>query len=453
VKTLVDVRQSVFNVTIPGDQRSLLYNTLSGRLIGLKAALPEIIALSDPVAQELKRSGFLVDASISPEAEYEEFFRLRSQLSETCYLLFTTNTTCNLSCGYCFQNRVKRSGMSESVLRQSLSWIRHRLSATNCRSVNMTVFGGEPMLALSQVFDCLQGVRNICLEAHIEMEPCLLTTNGLHSDADTLNKLRTLGVEYVQITLDGAAAVNDRRRRDRLKTVEGSVYSNILANLRLYQRYFRLTVKVNFDKSTIDSIPKLLDDLEILGGIEPGSYRVKPEPIAVFKKTPTRGERPISLYDPTQPELASAFAKVIGWAVDRGIDLDLSAVFPTPCMISQGNSFLLEPDGSLRSCISAFGLDAFKVGSVFQFSELQNDRSRYSTDIDTIQLKDCLQRKCPYLPVCDGGCKYEAHLEGLPLKSMQCKYDYFVEAVPLYARYKETHSRSMRVYSVHKTAQ
>ena len=197
----------------------------------------------------------------------------------------------------------------------------------------------------------------------------------------------------------------------------------------------------------------LRPDLEILGGIEPGSYRVKPEPIAVFKKAPTRGERPISLYDPTQPELASAFAKVIGWAVDRGIDLDLSAVFPTPCMISQGNSFLLEPDGSLRSCISAFGLDAFKVGSVFQFSELQNDRSRYSTDIDTIQLKDCLRRECPYLPVCDGGCKYEVHLESLPLKSMQCKYDYFVEAVPLYARYKETHSSSMRGYSVHETAQ
>lgn len=310
------------------------------------------------------------------------------------------------------------------------------------------------MLAVSLAFDALEGIRHVCDMTGAKMHPILMTTNGLHSDTRTLERLRNLGVASVQITLDGDAATNDarrRRRKDPNKKLErGSVYEQILRNLKTYQAIFELNIKVNFDKTTVQSVPALLDDLLALAGLRPGTFQVKPEPIALSKSARNSETAPSSLFDPQHPEMALAFANIIDHCSARGIPLDLSAVFPTPCMVSQENSFLVEPNGTLRSCISAFGLDAFKVGTVSEDVGPDNNRDMFTADSHTVQ--DCLSfhegDPCPYLPVCDGGCKYEVHLSGLPIKTMYCRYDYFTEAVPVYVSYVEKHANYVHSFGL-----
>jgi len=440
-------RESIFNVRVEAGSGTTLYNVRTGRLVVLHASLDRILAARPALESHFREMGFLVDQSHSDQEEYESFLNERAKPTGGLYVLFTTTTTCDLTCGYCFQNRIRRSVMSDSVLEAAFTWLEGRIRETAARRVSMTLFGGEPMLEAALSLRALEGVRRICDGTGARLEDVLLTTNGLHADRTELEGLRRAGVMRAQVTLDGDRPVNDARRL--LRTVErahADVYQRVLGNLKLYEELFQLVVKINFDKTTLASVPMLLDELLSVAGLSPGRFAIKIEPIAISKRSQKGAQDRI--YDPREPEMADAFAFLIREASTRRIPLDLSAMFPTPCMVSSENSFLLEPDGNLRSCISAFGLDAFKVGSVQEPSKSLNDRTRFRTAPDTPDIQSCLERRCSYLPVCDGGCKYEQHLEGEPLSRMQCKADYFAAAVPLFVRYHLGKARVIEHYDL-----
>src|SRR5439155_6145589 len=175
-----------------------------------------------------------------------------------------------------------RQPMADHVLSKSLEWLRSHAEQTRAQGIALTLFGGEPMLYPELLERVLLGVRQICEAAGMSMRPVLLTTNGLHAETEALRRLKSSGVRYVQISLDGSRPVNDSRRHKRITTVGAedrtSVYESIIANLKQYEEIFDLTVKINFDKSTIESVRLLLDDLVRRAHLDPTRFEVKIEP-------------------------------------------------------------------------------------------------------------------------------------------------------------------------------
>lgn len=88
-------------------------------------------------------------------------------------LTLLTTTACNLACGYCFQNtgsdpiseadrpfvpplRIPRKRLIPSQLDAIFAFVDERMERANCTSLNMVLFGGEPLL---QPKTCLRALE------------------------------------------------------------------------------------------------------------------------------------------------------------------------------------------------------------------------------------------------------------------------------------------------------
>lgn len=439
---------SVFVVEIPDGASTILYHTLNNTFVYLHDPIDKILQTRTLALSYLLRNDYLVESSITTEEQYQQVLKKLRRPRGHLNILFTPNTTCNLACAYCFENRVKRTVMSDENVDNTLKWMSHRIQERDIKMLSVNLFGGEPMLEVDKLFRYMSGVNNICKLHSVNLRSAQLTTNGLDNNEANLAKLAELGINEVQITVDGTRTVNDARRKIRHNdgSPTPSVYDKVIANLPAYARHFEVTVKINFDKTTLHTIEAVLDDISNVRNSVKGKVLVKPEPIATWR--PTNSSIDSTLFERGSIEMAKAFCKVVDAIDARSIDLDMSAIFPTPCMVMSEDSFLIEPDGSLRSCISAFGMNEFDASSVYSFNEQANSREKYRITNESLHNNLCVERNCPYLPVCDGGCRYESVLSGLSLDSMFCGYDYYKEMVP----YLVKRARSSKANSVSLSA-
>ncbi len=439
-------KRSVFSVEVPFGTSTILFNTFRRTLVQLTPNLNRILSTNEAATRKLAHDGYLVASNKSVEDEYDSYFDAISRQAHHLNLLFTPNTTCNLACAYCFENRVKRSAMSHEVVDATLSWLRERMTTRNIRQLSLNLFGGEPMLEYETLIYFLKQCNKILAEKDAKYRSVQLTTNGLHQDVHHLRQLANLGVTEAQITFDGPTEINDkrRRRRGRQDAPSLSVFNEISRNLHLYAQYFSLTIKINFDRTTAPYIGSFLDELLRKSNLAPGDYLIKPEPIAAWTNKSESYNK--SLFTRGSKELGEIFAEILVEIDSRGIPLDLSAVFPTPCMVSSEDSFLLEPTGELRSCISAFGMRDFFVGDVRDFRDTENDRSRFRVSRLWPHVQKCSSRSCSFMPICDGGCRYETVVDGNNVDTMFCGYDYYKEVIPAFASIIQSRSYKTERY-------
>jgi uncharacterized protein len=90
----------------------------------------------------------------------------------------------------------------------------------------------------------------------------------------------------------------------------------------------------------------------------------------------------------------------------RGIRVGPDTAHTTPCMFSSHHGVIIGPEGNIYKCISLVGRDEFKVGTVFDDAY---DEEEYRAQMNvTKRVEECYEERCPYIPVCAGGCAYES---------------------------------------------
>lgn len=422
------VRPSAFLCEVSCDDGVLVFNTLTRGIVHTLSGLPSSEHLTPEQNWLLQEHGFLVPRQLNENEELKQALSIYDQHSDMLYVILTVATNCDLTCDYCFENRMARAPMSRETLDQALVWIDAQLASGRYRSFYMILFGGEPMLKPDTVETALKETKKICDRHGVTCLPALLTTNALLGDDAQYERLRNLGVGYVQITFDGDRSMTNSRRKSR-NMRDKDVYGETLARLPFMSQTFNLALKLNFAPDTVHSIARLFDDLLERKGIDLSRVTIKPETIAITK--PSNGVFEDSVFTPDTEALAKAFSLIFQEAEIRGLSTDSSAVFNTPCMAFTCSSALIEPNGNIRSCISAFGMDEFKTGDVFGNRQ---DHSLSTTVERVAELSDCIDHKCAFLPMCAGGCPYEKVLTTQNAKGVLCRINYFENILPVYVR-------------------
>lgn len=107
----------------------------------------------------------------------------------------------------------------------------------------VTWFGGEPLLNL-------EPIRYISREfqARFNTYSAEMITNGVFLTADLARELRSLGIEKVQITLDGPKDFHDARRPTR---GGGSSYDKIRQNVIAVSEIMTVHLRVNTDEELV----------------------------------------------------------------------------------------------------------------------------------------------------------------------------------------------------------
>jgi uncharacterized protein len=311
--------------------------------------------------------------------------RLRKAIAGVRSMSLTILPTydCNFGCGYCFSQVLRNPAyMSRHVVEAFSHWLRIYIEQNAISSLRVSFYGGEPLLAKSQVMDILDAVQMISSDCKIPFRASI-ATNGSLLSPNTAQDLAEAGMTAVSITVDGGRAAHDRRRPFKVGAPSWySVVEGILSSLKILST----TIRVNIDPDNGSAVRCLAEEL---WAPHPEMYQRVPMYLYPVEKV---CESQNCYLDLGNREASQVLVRA--WEDQIACGIGFRPVYPFGiCQFHSPHSFTLSPDGLLYQCPGTTGRTDYLLG----------DLCRHCLDRTIITWSDSCKR-CKYLFFCGGGC-------------------------------------------------
>ena len=394
----------------------------------------------------LQEHGFLVENRQADRTHLDEY--LAGVKNSTAELNITVLTTlqCNFACDYCFQGdhgdyNERAEKMSPATARRVVDWIERELDRVRPERLVLTFFGGEPLLNLPVMYELAERTWR-ATQARGVAQGVNIITNGLLLTSDVVDRMLPYGLNGVKITLDG-----DRETHDRMRPLRGGqgTFDRIIKNIRDVAGRCRIAVGGNFDESSVDSFPALLDFLseqDFAEKLTKVFFKpiVRTEPVAAKGIIPLT---PVAAKDKLNGTCMTSVGSGAGKACDSCNVLDdkLSQLrdytkrlgFPThdgvhngPCHVHMKHAHTIGPDGSLYACPGFTGQLAMSTGHIDDRSESWRESALERFE-RLHPWKEC--GDCAYIPVCAGGCVAASYSQVGDMNTPTCHKSAFESAL------------------------
>lgn len=327
-------------------------------------------------------------------------------------VVWNVTNSCNLRCKHCYANAGEYAGQdldtdrAKGVIDKVAEW----------GVVVLAFSGGEPLVR-SDIMELTKHASSRGLYTAI-------ATNGLLLSKDRCRELRDSGVEYLQISLDGAKATT----HDSFRGIDGIFHRTIEGIRNAVDAGFFVNIATTVTKYNLEEIPDLVDLCDSLGV----------NWLMVYNFVPTGRGRFIKENDLSPPERERLLELLWGEMKDSRVEILSTApqfarvalelegascsVVPThfynPELLGQLSSLsefiggcgagrfyvALEPNGDITPCVFL----PIKVGNVLldSLDRIWNDRV-----LNMLRSRDTLIGSCgscKYKYVC-GGCRARAY--------------------------------------------
>ena len=261
------MKQSIYNNQVKINNIDIIYNSFSNRFISVTPDILDCLSgnySNHNVLNGLRNARFLVEDDEN-EKDLVMNCYLRRKFSLRVYqLIINTSLDCNLQCWYCYETHIKKSFISSDVVLNILKHIELKFISEPFEVLELSFFGGEPMLNYKAISDLLQHVKSLMNKYGFKV---LLTivTNGTCINKRYIDLLRDFKTRF-QITMDGDECTHNsiRKFKDARK---GNSYKYIINGLKLLSESkanFYFTIRVNYDSNVIKNIVHLINDLSFL---------------------------------------------------------------------------------------------------------------------------------------------------------------------------------------------
>lgn len=343
--------------------------------------------LDETLYLDLLKGGFIINDDLD-ELELLRARMYKSRFNKNVLgLTIAPTSDCNFRCIYCYEKDSIRKGiMTTETMNQIIDYVSN--SAEGIKKLDVTWYGGEPMLALEEIEYMSTKLLKICDLNDIEYSASMIT-NGYLLSEKSLKRLETIKVKFLQITIDGDKETHDKRRF--LTNGQGS-FDKIIDNLVKGKELLPyVSLRINIDKSNYNGIQKLL---KLLVDKKLNKY-VFPYLGHVINHNDT--------YNDSRCLTTKDYAKV-EMMFDASINLDPKVSYPSlrtsSCTADSINSFVIDVDGTLYRCWDDIGIKELKTGHISN-PELNSVFVKYLTQDATLDEK-C--SNCKILPICMGSC-------------------------------------------------
>src|SRR5713101_5023713 len=211
----------------------------------------------------LLENGFLVENRANDRRALDDYLTgVKSNTDELNVTLLTT-LQCNFACDYCFQGdhgdyNLHADKMSLETAGRVGDWLERELDRVRPERFVFTFFGGEPLLNLPVMYVLAERMWNATQARGVSMLVNIIT-NGLMLTPAVVDRMLPYGLNGIKITLDG-----DRDTHNRMRPLRGGqgTFDRIVENIRRVAGRCRISIGGNFDESSVDSYPALLDFLQ-----------------------------------------------------------------------------------------------------------------------------------------------------------------------------------------------
>ena len=400
----------------------------------------------------LTEHGFVVNDRDGERRKVEQYFRNIRESREQLRVTVLTTLQCNFACDYCFQgdhgdyNKFAAKMTLDTAARVA-EWTEERLDAIRPESFVLTLFGGEPLLNLPVAYYLTERLWHATQSRGVRMLVNVIT-NGLLLTPEVVERLAPYGLNGVKITLDG-----DHDTHNRMRPLRGGqgTFDKIIENIRRVAGKCRVSIGGNFDESSVESYPALLDFLreqEFADRLARVSFKPvirepRPQqPKGLIPLTPVGTEgKPLNGTCMTSAGGGTSICDNCNFLDDkmsflreetkkRGFNT-VDGVHMGPCEIHRQHAHTIGPDGGLYACPGFTGDTKFSTGHI---TGHQDERqAAAATRFETLAAwKEC--NDCAFIPLCAGGCSTAAHLELGDMNRPNCHKRSFEAGVVSFAR-------------------
>jgi uncharacterized protein len=455
------MQPSMFNVQVPLGERNevFLMNTFSDAQLLVSsdvAGLLDRLGRGDTHVDDderetldsLRDNGFVVGSREEERAALSDYFVNVREDREQMKVTVLTTLQCNFACDYCFQGdhgdyNKFAAKMSLETAAQVVQWIAQRLDEVKPEKFQLTLFGGEPLLNLPVAYYLGEHLHAAC-EARGITQSISIITNGLLLTPAVVDRLKPFGLYGVKVTLDG-----DRDAHNRMRPLRGrqGTFDKIIENVRRVAGQIAITIGGNFDETTVDSYPALLQFLreqEFADKI--ARINFKPIIKAPEPEKP-KGFIPLTVVSGSDKPLGGTCMTSAGAGGGAGsskassgpcdschfVDEKMTylrdetrkygfhtpdGVHMGPCEIHRRHAYTIGPDGSLYACPGFTGEVTQSTGHIEGRDDVWREAAAERFDRLTANKDEC--GDCSYIPVCGGGCSVAAHTELGDMHSPSC---------------------------------
>ena len=383
-----------------------------------RGEMPEEHSETFRYIKKLAETEILVPAALNEEEKYLQLFKKARDEDKTFSIYLVLTTDCQFACSYCFERGIDRTKfMSLETAQKIVDWCSAYLDRNReCAKLRIILYGGEPLLNKETIQFILPRLYNIAQNKGLEFETGILT-NGELLDIDMLSFLQKHNLDRLQITLDGYGIDHDLRR---MRKDGGGTFEKISENIMLALNgdfIQKINLRINFDRQNVDAIPKLLDFFA-----ENGIQKKIELSLGIIAPTicGDLGQRTsddyLEKFGLNLDESADKFVWLSREAKLRGFGISQEFLVGPWCTARAIHSATIETGGSLMKCISTVGREGFSFGNVFSYCDTIDERFE-----DFSYLHECLSKKCPFVPICGGGCRFDAYVTTGDISKPYCR--------------------------------
>ncbi|QUH18786.1 radical SAM/SPASM domain-containing protein [Alkaliphilus sp. B6464] len=424
------MKKSKFNIIVNAkDDKKLIFNSYSGALALIDEKSYEQYLnnnfYDDKLKEDLIHGKYLIEDDLDEIQYFKALHNLSRYGRHSISLTIAPTLNCNMNCYYCFEEK-KDISMDEEIISNLLDYIKGLIDELNLKLLNVTWYGGEPLLEIDKISMLNDKIYELCASKEVEYRQAIVT-NGVLLTKENVHKLnKHKNLEYCQVTLDGNKYTHDKSRR--LKDQGVGSFDTIIKNVDLVAEDIEIHLRVNIQKNNINDAYELLDYFEknnLKNRVSIYFAPIRPD---------TEACSHVENLCLSQVDFAAFNSEILTIAWEKGYDFPLYS-YPSQSIISCGaitpNAYVIDPKGDLFKCWNEIGLEQYMVGNIKTGAQLNSENAKWlSHEIPD----ECYE--CESLPICSGGCPYY-RIRNI---DNQCDYrKYMKDAIfnIFYAKHKE----------------
>jgi uncharacterized protein len=426
------MKPSKFNVLIPdfpAPGEYLVFNTFSDSRVVISQQLKSLMENARNLSvlteeerghlQVLRDLGVMVDDGVDEDRELEYWFQRLKFDNTTFDVIVLTTSACNLGCTYCFEEGINLKGfMKEETCQRVAAWVARKLDEVRPRTLHLTLFGGEPLLNPEAARLLSRSLYDLATARGIEHRISIIT-NGVLLTEQIVADLTPLGLKRIKVTLDGDEAAHDSKRR--YKNGKGS-FQVIIKNLLAIKGKAPISIGGNFDDTTKDSIPRLLDYLVRLGFTPDDIMDITFKPIlSPTNRLPVLNNAMDSGHACTFSDMKVSDIVWLYEEVEKRGFKTTDHIAIGPCCATREHTCTIDPWGRIYKCPALVGREEYITGDVNDV-----ETNYQNTRFMTVDLwRDPFCQPCAYRPICGGGCRGSSVTQSGNFEAIACEKPYF----------------------------
>lgn len=399
------LKASYYNFFYPNGKEIIAYNSFCNSLVQLTKedyeeytkAIGQNISedMANPVTKELIRCGFLIEDS------YDELSIIRHRMYQSRYttgalgLTIAPTTCCNFRCVYCYEDKIHRDIVMDNSTQQAIiDYVRK--CADKIDRMQVSWYGGEPLLALNIIEKLSDAFMDICKEKSVEYSASIVT-NGYLLNRQTAQFLVDKKVQECQITIDGDQESHDKRRPHY--SGKGT-YDTIIRNIIDIDGILpHVAIRVNTDKNNTDAVNKIID---IIKKHNLKSFFPYAAPVHDYG-----GDYCVGECFSQKAFIEYEYTNLMQIGNPEYIMAKYPLLRDNVCCADSMPGMIINADGNLYKCWQDIGNDSLSYGNIKEDTINEMNEIMYLKDDPT---RDPRCSECKMLPICMGGCPRQRRL-------------------------------------------